>query len=191
MYEIWKTVPGAETTHDVSNLGRVRSKTRLVFAGKRCGVRKALGKLLRPTMRPDGYLVVHLRCGGKGRSWLIHRLVATTFLPNPERLRCVNHLDFDKTNNAVHNLEWCTDQENQKYSREAGRIKPKPRRDDAPTAIPVEALDDEGNIVFRFGSQSSAADAMRTRYPKSNPAVICSSIAHKWKAYGYKWRRCL
>ena len=64
---------------------------------------------LTPRTLPSGYLRVYLRCpDGKRRDIYVHRLVAETFIPNPDNLPIVNHVDSDRTNNDVANLFWCT-----------------------------------------------------------------------------------
>ena len=64
----------------------------------------------------DGYLYSQLRKDGKGVNKLIHRLVAETFIENPENKPCVNHIDGNKHNNNINNLEWCTYSENERHS---------------------------------------------------------------------------
>lgn len=69
----------------------------------------------------DGYSVVGLRCDkGKKKARKVHRLLAQTFIPNPENKPCVNHKDGDKTNNSLSNLEWCTVKENVQHSYDMG-----------------------------------------------------------------------
>ncbi len=88
----------------ISNLGRLKNvKT---------------GKLLVPVKKHNGYLAYHLCQDGKKKSFMAHRLVATYFIPNPENKPCVNHIDGDKENNMVLNLEWCTNQENTVHAQE-------------------------------------------------------------------------
>lgn len=68
----------------------------------------------------DGYVRTQLRIGGRSRSKLVHRLVADAFLPNPEGFRCVNHLDGDKQNNRLENLEWTSHAGNRRHALAAG-----------------------------------------------------------------------
>lgn len=71
---------------------------------------------LKPRKNNRGYLRVRISCYGKPKELLVHRLVAEAFLPNPDGLGTVNHIDCDKTNNRVENLEWCDLLENiEKY----------------------------------------------------------------------------
>ena len=107
MVELWKVIEGYEDSYEVSNLGRVRSLTRIDSLG-----RTRYGKVLKPCF--DGkhkYLHVNLQ----GKSINIHRLVAKAFIENPNNYNEVNHKDEDKTNNCVTNLEWCDHKYNNNY----------------------------------------------------------------------------
>lgn len=106
MGEIWKDIPGYEGKYQVSNKGRVKS---LNFnrTGKEA-ILKAKNHV--------GYPRVILWKGGKRHEICVHRLVAEAFLPNPDNKQFVNHIDGDRRNNNVENLEWCTPQENAIHS---------------------------------------------------------------------------
>ena len=106
MEEIWKDIKGYECIYQVSNLGNVKSLDRLSTNGRRLK-----GKLLAKT-NSKGYIKVTLTNKNKSDNRDIHRLVAQAFIPNPENKPQVNHIDEDKTNNTVDNLEWCTAKEN-------------------------------------------------------------------------------
>lgn len=104
--EVWMDVVGFEGLYKVSNIGRVRSSRR--------------GTIMIPHPLKDGYLRIRLRKEGKDFSFLVHRLVAMAFIPNPNNYDTINHKDFNTQNNCVENLEWCTQKYNNKYSRDAG-----------------------------------------------------------------------
>ena len=110
MIEEWRPIEGYEGLYEVSNTGQVRSLDR--YDNRNC-FRK--GKVLSPIKDTDDYLKVNLYCNGKNKKCLVHRLVALTFIPNPDGLPQVNHKDEDKTNNSVDNLEWCTEKYNCNY----------------------------------------------------------------------------
>lgn len=106
MSEIWKPVVGYEGLYEVSNTGKVRS---LNYLGK------GIVKVLRPS-NTNGYLQVWLSKNGKRKICYVHRLVAETFLDNPNSLPVVNHRNEKKSDNRVENLEWCTQKYNVHYS---------------------------------------------------------------------------
>lgn len=105
--EVYKQIIGYEGLYEVSNLGNVKS---LNYH------RTGQEKLLSPAFDKDGYLRVLLSKNGDRKHYLVHRLVAHAFLPNPLNLPEVNHIDKNKLNNNVDNLEWCDRQYNQDYS---------------------------------------------------------------------------
>ena len=107
--EIWRPVIGYEGLYEVSNYGRVKS---LNYRGT--------GKegLMNGKIDKNGYKMVILHKNGKRKSFLVHRLVAIAFIPNPNNLPEVNHIidDFEhRSDNRVENLEWCTREYNLNY----------------------------------------------------------------------------
>ena len=111
MEESWKPVVGYEGLYEVSDLGRVRSLDRVV-KGKRNSKWERKGRILQQADRGNGYYAVCLHKSGTQKMYLVHRLVAVAFIPNPFNKPCVNHLDENKQNNAISNLEWATYKEN-------------------------------------------------------------------------------
>ena len=121
--EIWKPIKGFEGLYDVSNYGRIRSKDRIqkVPLGRQGIVH---GKILKLQPNSRGYLRIQLyNKRGEKMYFFVHRLVAQTFIENPQNLPVVNHLDFDYTNNRADNLEWTTLKGNMQYSSIHGRLK--------------------------------------------------------------------
>lgn len=104
MEEIFKNVKGYEGFYEVSNLGNVRSTS---YKGV---------KILKPAKTANGYLNVVFCVKQKREHKLIHRLVAENFLPNPHNYKTVNHKDENKLNNCVDNLEWLSEEANNRYS---------------------------------------------------------------------------
>lgn len=105
--EIWKDIQGYEGLYQVSTLGRVRSLDRLIKS-RYGNFRKITGKIIKPNKIWSGYLRISLWKQQQVEYKSLHRLVAETFIPNPQNLPCVNHKDEVKSNNSVSNLEWCT-----------------------------------------------------------------------------------
>ena len=122
-FELWKDVKDYEGLYQVSTFGRVRSLDKYIDVKIR-NVDKVLkqGKILKPVCNKNGYLKVNLCKNGKVKIYSLHRLVAKTFIPNPDNLPCVNHKDEDKTNNYPYNLEWCTHEYNNNYGTHNERI---------------------------------------------------------------------
>lgn len=103
--EIWKDIVGYENKYQISSFGRLRN----------------INKGIKPMVATNGYLVACLWKNNKQKKILLHRLVAQAFLENPQKYEEVNHIDEDKKNNRVENLEWCSHQYNMNY----GKIKEK------------------------------------------------------------------
>lgn len=117
--EEWRDVFAFEGLYEVSNLGRVRSLDRLCTGTK---PRICNGKLLRPRTQKLGYREVSLWKDARPKYINVHRLVAKAFIPNPNSLPMVNHIDGDKGNNVVINLEWVDDRMNKQHAIDIGRI---------------------------------------------------------------------
>ena len=119
--EIWKDIDSLEGYYQVSNYGRIRSLDRYTKHSEG-HLRLSKGKILKPRInhKRNGYLEVGLKKDGIEFRRKIHRLVAEAFLPNPECKPQVNHIDGDKSNNCVSNLEWVTDLENKQHAWKTG-----------------------------------------------------------------------
>ena len=120
--EEWRDISGFEGRYVVSNLGRVKSLRR-PRAGKHGSISIVREKIKVQSDDQDGYKLVSLystSCPNGGKVLPVHRLVAEAFIPNPECKEQVNHIDGDKSNNCVYNLEWCTNLENIRHSIDIG-----------------------------------------------------------------------
>ena len=128
--EVWKPIEGFEKQYEVSNCGRVWSKRREVNAGHT--TRIAGGELRKPVLNEElGYYVIMLKKGGTTKTEYVHALVATAFLGVRPSGYTVNHIDGDKTNNHVANLEWVSRSENMQHGFQNGLIAKGEDRDQA------------------------------------------------------------
>lgn len=103
MDEKWMDVMGYEGRYEVSDHGHVRSREHTITTYKQEKITLPQIQMSTPTNK-HGYQVVNLQ----GCTFNVHRLVAEHFVPNPDHLRCVRHIDHDRTNNHADNLEWCS-----------------------------------------------------------------------------------
>lgn len=112
--EQWKDIPGYEGLYQASNYGQIRSLDNIqhvMFRGKSV-IKLKHGKIIKQGKHRGGYVLVWLSKNGSVRAHTVHRLVAETFLPNPDELPEINHIDGNKKNNAITNLEWVSRSEN-------------------------------------------------------------------------------
>ena len=146
--------------------------------------RSGITGILKQHLHTDGYPMVAL-VDDKGIRHTIktHTLVADTFIPNPNNYSDINHIDEDKTNNKVENLEWCTRKYNNEYNEKAVKIGLKLRNNER--SKPVIACDKEGNILYEFPSVKEAERWLNKPRADSN---IHSGIKKNQKRYGYYWK---
>jgi len=169
----WKKLKDYGGEYYISDRGEIRSLV------KSTQYPTEQERRLKPALRPDGYLHVHLG-GRKGRTRLLHRLVAETFLPNPKNLPQVHHKDFNKQNNSVNNLKWVTAKQNLRYTTEAGRRRWNGRKGEdchfsilkEPDVVAIRNTYAEGNISSR---------ALAMRYKVSQFAILQIVRRNTWK----------
>lgn len=145
--EIWRAhpkIPGIEA----STFGRVRTLDRVVSSER--GTRFIKGRILKQYDDGNGYLKVNVPINEKQATKRVHRLVAQTFIHNPDNLPQVNHKDCDRTNNNVNNLEFCSASYNCQYREKFG-ISSTEARGNPVLAINLKTLE-----VSRFQSQHEA-----------------------------------
>lgn len=155
--EVWKDIPEYQDFYQISNFGRVRALQRTILhkpSVKFPNGRKVVYKEreLIPSTDNNGYLFIQLYKNGNFKSKRIHRLVAETFLPNPQNLEQVNHIDENKTNNCVNNLQWCSP----KYNVNYGTGKYRKVRNN----IPVLQFSKQGEFIAEYNSATAATIAL-------------------------------
>ena len=112
--EIWKDIEGYEGLYCISNLGRVKSLSR-ILKGRNCN--RITKEKIRNIFLYSGYLGLILCTDNKQKKTSIHRLIAKAFVENPNKKCIVNHIDGNKLNNSIENLEWVTMRENSCHSQ--------------------------------------------------------------------------
>lgn len=176
MEEIFKDIQGYEGLYQVSNYGNVKAlkKEQKMPTG---GIYYRKEKILSSNITYNGYLNVRLfkeGSKGKGKGFGIHRLVAKAFIPNPKNLPQVNHIDGNKQNNYVDNLEWCDASFNQEHALKE-RLK---------KVHKVEQYDLNGNYIKTWNSIKD----ITTEFKVSHVAIISNIKGKTNSCKGYKWK---
>lgn len=162
--EIWRYIEGYEGLYQVSNMGRIKS---LKF-GKE--------KILKSCKGSGGYLYLVLCKDGKNKPYLVHRLVASAFLNNPNNLPQINHIDEDKTNNKVENLEYCDAKYNMNYGSRIERMSKS-------LSTPILQFTKDGKFVRKWDSSMQVERELGIN--NSNISKCCKRKLKS--AGGYLW----
>lgn len=179
MKEIWKTIE-KYPDYMVSNFGRVKRKGN-------ANLRKE--KILKTSKNSGGYLKVVLSKKGHTKTFFVHRLVALSFLPNPNNYPQINHKDENKENNRIDNLEWCTS----KYNSNYGTVKERTVKSLKSKGIynklakvsskKICQIDIDGNVVKVWNSMAEA------KQQGFDDTSICRCCKGKYKKHkGYIWK---
>lgn len=155
--EIWKPIAGFDGCYEVSNLGHVKSIGRLCKRKLFGGFMKVKERIMKPHLNKFGYQQIYLSRGGVRKRYSVHRLVALSYIPNPNGKPNVNHIDGNPKNNKVENLEWCTQSENSLHSIHVLGNKHGVGNKNQDKKIPIICFDDEGNIINQYDSTVSAS----------------------------------
>ena len=167
--EYWKPVVGYEGLYEVSNWGRVKSLN-YNHTGK--------GKILKQNQIKNGYKSVMLYKDGNGKNYLVHRLVAEAFLPNPNDYKEVNHKDENPQNNIVSNLEWCDRLYNVRYGTGIERRSKKRSK-------PVLQYDLEGNFIKEW---KSVTECGINGYKQGHVAACCRGERKTHKGFLWEYK---
>lgn len=171
---IWKDIPNYEGLYQASIFGYIRSLDRTLNKGKKHVPTLVKGKIISPWIDVSGYLKVDLYKDGKRYCEKVHKLIAKTFIPNPERKETVNHKDENPLNNTVKNLEWMTNLENVNYGTRVQRVK-----------------ENQGLHIVRIAPDSSKKYYFTLREAERQTGIarqsISYSIKNKTLLKGFKW----
>ena len=169
MKEIWKDIKGYEGIYQVSNLGRVKSSY--------------TNSILKGCKTSNGYLKVNLYKNGSKSTKTVHRLVAQTFISNPENKSGVNHIDENKTNNNIDNLEWSTAKENNNHGtrneRAAKAISKK-------KSIPIIVTNIKTGEFTEFNSTKECARKLEIQAP--NITKVLKGRLKQTGGYTFKYK---
>jgi len=168
MIEVWKDVVGYEGLYIVSNFGNV------------LGIKSNV--TLKPSLNHKGYEQVVLSKQGKQKTVRVHRLVAQAFIPNLENKPQVNHIDCNKQNNCVTNLEWVTNSENQLHAWSNGLQKDVTGYNN-PKARKINQYDTNGNYIKTW---SCIKDICNELYINRSSIHRCLNGSYK-TSHGYIW----
>lgn len=170
--EEWKDIKGYKGHYKINRNGDVFSYS--------------TNKLLAKTISTPKYYVVSLWKNNKGKTIPIHRLLAEAFIPKIEGKTLVNHIDGNKLNNDLTNLEWCTCSENNKHAydnylkipseklKQSARERALERNKNKLRSIPVVQIDTDGNLIQEYQSIREAAKASKSK--EQNVSKVCRGI---------------
>ena len=188
---MWKPIPGLEGLYSANENGEIKSEDRPVdfFARNRRIKYTKKGIVLKQTATSRGYLCVSIHKDGKQRVVRSHDLIAKTFLPNPENKTQVNHIDGNKKNNKVENLEWVTPRENLLHAfknglNPGGRPWAGKKGKDHIRSIPIIMCSPSGEELREFDSLTLAADYLCI----SSTHISQCAKGKRRMCGGYKWK---
>lgn len=172
MSKVWKEIKGYDGRYLISSSGNVIS---LNYR------RTNKAKMLTWKINNKGYAWVELWKNGVKEQRLIHRIVAETFIDNPEGYKIINHKDENPLNNDVDNLEWCDQSYNTIYSLE---LHPERKNKGKNMGLAIIQLDNDGNIIKEW--ENARTILLETGMSDYSITEVCRGRRHM--AYGYLWR---
>ena len=170
--EVWKDIEGYEGIYQISNTGQVKSLAR------KCSGRYSNREIIKkPFVEKDGYFTVGLYKDGKYRYCRVHRLVAIAFIPNPNNYPEVNHIDENKQNNNVENLEWCTTRYNLTYGHRLDCARGERNHRHKLTADQVKEI----RRVYKKGDLEYGQSALGKKYGIAHGSIAAIVQGKSWK----------
>lgn len=180
--EIWRPIVGYEGLYEVSDCGNVRSVDREIK--NKGGLTIHLkGKIIVQKVHKCGYTQVALCKDGKCKFKLVHRLVAEAFIPNPDNLPQVNHINETKTCNRLDNLEWVSAKDNINHGTAIQRMTKKLKGFN-PNAKKVNQYDFDGNLIATY---PSTRDCDKYGFSSRCISYCCNGITKSHKGYIWKY----
>jgi len=181
MEEVWKIIDGYNSDFAVSNLGRIKSLARVV--SNHTGVIHKPERILKQQIDHKGYCRVSLH---KRKALAVHRLVAFAFIPQVAGKNQINHIDGNKQNNCVDNLEWCNNSENAIHAIKTG-LNDHTKYHSGRPYRPIFQIDlKTGLIIKRFNSITEAKNEVSPGTKSNNIGMVCRG--ERKLAYGYGWK---
>lgn len=181
--ENFKNIKGYEGLYQISNIGTVKSISRIIKRGNsQLTVKESI---LKTWINKGGYVSVKLFKNSIGKSFRIHRLIAIAFIENTQNKDCINHIDGIKTNNIIENLEWVTKSENTKHAFKIG-IQTNNRIGifgDLNNLSKSVYQYKDGILINKFGSR---LEAERVTKISSRKIALCCNGKRKTSG-GYNW----
>jgi len=171
--EIFKPIMGYEGKYEISNMGRVKSlKRKQKTKSNGFAIRK--GKIIKTSSTGKGYLQIKLSMDGRERSFSVARLVAIHFIGLPETGRQVNHIDSDRKNNNINNLEWVKQQQNSDHRMAYGKVI---RGED----VKQSKLKEEDIVKIRKLLKNHTVREIASKFKVSHPTIVYISQKKIWK----------
>ena len=167
-YIEWRAIEGYEGLYEISNIGEIRNAKGEI---KKSQFKKGVN---------THYKEVSLWKDGKNKRFLVHRLVAKAFIPNPNNFAIINHKDENGTNNCVENLEWCNHSYNTRYNKYPEK----------PKTIPTKVVSQEQKLKTSLSVKNYRREHAKLKFEYQGQMLSIPEIAEKMKVrQGTLWQR--
>lgn len=181
MSEVWKDIDDYEGLYQVSNMGRVRSLDRIVK--NHYSFKQVKGRILKQTSTKLNYKRVTFSINQKQKSFLVHRLIAKAFIPNPHNCPIINHKDENPANNNISNLEWCTHTYNMNYGTAISRKTKKLLNKQGAKKV-YQYL--KGELIKVW---PSASECRRSGFSQGHVSSCCRGVRKQHKGFTWSYEK--